>query len=103
MIVKKIQMVSRKAIDLRERGVHALRVETLPLLEEGDLVAEIADLWAAARDHDRVRDEVEMSFDQIASDDRETVQRSDSRLVDSLWTTSTEVLQESRPRVLTRT
>ena len=43
-----------------------------------------------------------MSFDQIASDDRETVQCSDSRSVERLRTARTKILQELGPSVLTR-
>ena len=48
MVVEKIHVASGKPLDLRKRGIHALGVEPLSPLEEGDLVAEIADVWAAA-------------------------------------------------------
>ena len=70
VIVEEVEMASRQAVDLGKGRVDRLRVEGTPALEERLLVAEVADVRAAARDDDRVRDEVEMTLDQIPADAR---------------------------------
>ena len=63
-------MTAGQAIDFRQRRVDRLRVEGSPAFEERLLVAEVADVRAAARYDDRVRDEIEPPLDQIAADRR---------------------------------
>ncbi len=78
MIVEEVQMTAGQAVDLGERVVDGLRVERLAALEERVLVAEVADVRAAARDDDRVGHEVEVALDQIAADGRHADQRARS-------------------------
>lgn len=49
-----VQVPSWQPVDLRERSVDALRVEAAAAFEEGLSVAEVADVGAAARNHDGV-------------------------------------------------
>ena len=79
VIVEEVQMPARQPIDLGERVVHALGVEGSAALEERVLVAEVAVLRAAARDDDRVRDEVRAAADQIAADRRHALERAAGR------------------------
>ena len=93
-------MPSRQSIDLQESLIDPLRVEAASALEERLLVAEIADVRAAARHDDGVRHEVKVALDQIAPDRREAVQRAHARPVESCLASSGEIGQELRPRVL---
>ena len=68
MIVQEVEVAPGEAVDLRERVVDVLGVELLAALEEGDLVAEVAHVRAAARDDDRVRHQVAVALDQVAAD-----------------------------------
>ena len=75
VVVEKIQVTPGQPRDLGERVVHALRVERSASGEERILVAEVAVLRAAARDDDRVGDEVAPAPDQIAPHWRQAVER----------------------------
>jgi hypothetical protein len=75
MIVEKVQVTAGQAIDLRERFVDGLRIEGPPALEERLLVAEVADMGAPARHHDRIRNEIERPLDQIPANRRKIRQR----------------------------
>ena len=68
-------MPSRQPVHFRERVVDPLRVERPAPLEERVLVAERAVMRAAARHHDRVRNEIARATDQIAPDRRQVFQR----------------------------
>ena len=67
VVVKKVEVAARQAVDLGERLVHALQVERLAAAEEGLLVAEVADVGAAAADHERVGHQVALALDQVAA------------------------------------
>jgi hypothetical protein len=75
VIIEEVQVAAGQPVDFRERVINELRVELFPALEEGDLVAEVADVRAAARYHDRVRDQVQVPLDQVAADWRQPGQR----------------------------
>src|SRR5438552_437257 len=74
MVIEKVQVASRKTFDLGQRVLDRLYVVLLPALEKGHLIAEVADVRTAARDDDRVGNEVLMPLDQIAADWRHTEQ-----------------------------
>ena len=76
-------MAAGQPLDLRERGIDRLRVEGLSAFEERFLVAEVADVRAAARDDDRVGHQVEAPLDQIAADRRQARQRPERRSIDA--------------------
>ena len=75
LIVEKVQVTAGQAIDLRERFVDRLCIEGPPALEERLLVAEVADVRAPARYHDRIRNEIELPLDQIPANRRKIRQR----------------------------
>ena len=100
VIVEKVEMPARQPLDLRERGVDGLRVERPAAFEERLLVAEVADVRAAARHDDRVRHQIETPLDQIAADRRQAGERASLRSIHALGMAAAEVGEESRPRVL---
>ena len=75
MIVQEVQMTSRQALDLGERGIDGLGIEGPPAFEERLLVTEVAHVRAAPRNHDRVRHQVQVPLDQVAPDGRKRRQR----------------------------
>ena len=76
VIVEKIQMPARQAIDLGERRHRRAACRTTaPAFEERVLVAERAVVRAAARHDDRVGHEVAMPLNQIAADRRHVLER----------------------------
>ena len=54
MIVKKIDVSSRQPLNFRQSRIHGLCVKGTAPLKERVLIAEIAGVRAAARDHERV-------------------------------------------------
>src|SRR6185369_6893332 len=101
VIVEKVEMPPRQAVDFRERVVHTLRVERSAALEEGDLVAEVAMLRASARDDDRVRHEVRAAADEVSPDWRYAVERpSRGRDIAGARPSGPVVVEESRERLL---
>src|SRR5262249_39649454 len=73
VIVEKVQMSARQAVDFGKRRVHSLRIEASPSLEKRVLVAEVTDVRASPRDHDGVGDQIQVSFDEITPNRRQTV------------------------------
>ncbi len=55
MVIQEIEMASGQQVDLGERLIDLLRIETLPPFEERNLVAEVASMRTSARHHYRVR------------------------------------------------
>ena len=102
VVVEEIHVPSGQAVDLGERGVDRLSVEGVSALEERLLVAEVADVRAAAGDDDRVGDQIELPFDEIATYRREIGEGPDLRAVDATRAAAPEVREKSRPRVFTR-
>ncbi len=100
VVVEEVQVPPGQPVDLGERGVHRLRVEGLPALEERVLIAEVAVVRAAARDHDRVRYQVPVPLDQVPPDRREADQRAVARDVARACLTAPEIIEEHRPGVL---
>src|SRR5207249_11380340 len=100
MVVQEVEVPPGQSIDLGERSIHLHRVELLASLEEGDFVAEVAHVWAAARDDDRVRHQVQMPLDQVAPDGRKRRERPLVRNVSEGWRSSPQVIEELRPGVL---
>ncbi len=100
VIVEEVEMASGQAVDLGQGSVHGSRVERPPALEEGLLVAEVADVRTPARHDDGVGDEVEAALDEIAANRREACQRADRRSIDALGMAAREVREEPRPGVL---
>src|SRR5437899_7801229 len=91
-----------QSIDLREGAIHLHRVEVLASLEEGDLVAEVAHMRAAARDDDRVGNQIQVPLYQVAANRRKRRQGSVARHVARQRPSSTYIVEELRPRVLAR-
>ena len=71
VVVEEVEVPPGQPLDLRERVLDRLHVEGAPSREEGVLVAEGAGVRAAARDHDRVGDEVELAPDEVAAHARQ--------------------------------
>ena len=74
MIVEKVEMAPRQALNLLERIVQTLRVKPASALKECILVAEVAMLRTAARDHDGVWNQVAIAPYQIAANGRNAFQ-----------------------------
>ncbi len=85
VIVEEIEVPAWQSIDLRQRSVDGLGVEGLSACEERFLVAEVADVRASPRHDDRIRHEIQVTLDQVASDRRQPFQRSDLGSIDSSW------------------
>ena len=68
VVVEEVDVPAGHPVDLRQRPVDRLRVERDPACVERVLVAEVAMVGAAARDHDRVRAEVATPVDEVAAD-----------------------------------
>ena len=81
VVVQEVQVAAGQAVDLGQRLVDRAGVERLAAGEEGLLVAEIAGVRAAARDHQRVGHQVERALDQVAADRRQALQRALGRSV----------------------
>src|SRR5205807_6025548 len=81
MIVEKIQMPSRQPRDFCQRVIDKLRIESASALEERVFVTEGAVVRAAARNDDRVRNQVGMSLNQITANRRDSFQSPHRRLV----------------------
>jgi hypothetical protein len=103
VVVQEVQMPAGQAVHLGQRIVHGLGVEGPAALEECFLVTEVAGVRTAAGDHDRVRHQVEMALDQVASDRRQAVQRARDGRVRRGRVACGEVREEPRPGVLART
>ncbi len=103
VVVEEIEMSSGQPVDLSQRVVHPLRVERPAALEERVLVAEVAVLRTAARDDDRVGDEVVAPPDQVAADGRHAIERAARRRdVAARGTARAKVREETRKRLFTR-
>jgi hypothetical protein len=103
VVVEEVEMPSGEPIDFGQRGIDALCVERSAALEEGVFVAEVTVLGAAARDDDRVGDQVAAPGDQIAANRRQLIERaSGGRLIDALRVTIAKILQEGGKRLLAR-
>src|SRR4051794_35781145 len=63
VVVEEVQVAARQPVDLGQGRVDRLGVEGLAALEERLLVAEVAHVGAAARDHDGVRYQVQVAGD----------------------------------------
>src|SRR4029077_7222419 len=100
VVVEKIEVASRKALDLRECALDWLDVVLFPAFEEGNFVAEVAYMRTAARDDDRVRDEIFVTLDQIAADRRRTKEGPLLREVARTWPTAPQISEELRPCVI---
>ncbi len=64
-------MTSGKSVDLSKRVVYYLGIKRFSAFEECIFITERAVMWATSCDHDRVGNEIEMSFDEISSDAQE--------------------------------
>jgi hypothetical protein len=101
VIVEKVEMATRQALDLGEGIVDALGVEGSAAVEERVLVAEIAVLRAAARHDDRIRHEIRTATNQIATDGRKAIERAaGGGDVASQRPARAEIFEELRERLL---
>src|SRR5215510_14494771 len=96
-------MASRQPLYFGQRGIDGLSVERSPALEECFLVTEIADVRAATRDHNRVRDEIQLPLDQVTPDRRKIDQCAYRGPIQPLRTARLPIVEKSRPCVLTGT
>src|SRR6185295_3747481 len=92
-----------QSIDFSKRSIDLLSIKPLSSFEERDLVAKVAGVRTSARHHDRVRHQIEMALDQVASDRRRSRQCSYRRTIYPQGAASLIIIQEDRPRVFTRT
>src|SRR5262245_44625088 len=67
MIIEEVQMFPWQAFDFCQGAVHFQRIKRFSAFEEGLLVTKVADMGATARHHNRVRHQIEIALDQIAS------------------------------------
>ena len=100
MVVEKVEVASGESVDFGESVVHGLRVEAATTLEEGFLVAEVADVRTAARDDDGIWDEVEAASDQIAAHGREPFEGAHGGIVARRGHAGGVVGEEAGPGVL---
>src|SRR5262249_3328745 len=68
--------------------------------EERLLVTEVAHVRTAARNDDRIRDEIEVTLDELAPDRRDACERSNLRSIDATRAAAPEIGGELRPRNL---
>src|SRR5689334_25439578 len=97
MIVEEIEMPPRQPRNLAERVVYLLRVERFAPFEEGLFIAEVADVRASARYHNRVGDEIVAALDQVTPDVWNALKCADGRGIDRRWVARPVVRQEGRP------
>src|SRR5689334_8822874 len=96
-------MLPGEALDLRQRVIDALRIERPPALEERILVTEVAVLRAAARDDERVGNQIAPPLDEIAPDRREAIERAArGRSIHGRRMAGTQVREEQGEGLLTR-
>src|SRR4029453_10351987 len=93
-------MAARQPLDFSEGVVNGLRIKRSTAIEEGLLVTKIADVRAAARNDDRVGNQIDASLDQIPSDGWQASQRSYLRAIDTPGPAAAEISEEARPRPL---
>src|SRR5438067_328804 len=103
MIVEKIQMPSRQPRNFCQRVIDKLGIKSASALEERVFVTEGAVVRAAARNDDRVRNQVGMSLNQIAANRRDSFQSSHRGFVTSTRRSRCKVTQKLRKRVFART
>src|SRR5689334_13694562 len=103
MIIQKVEMPARQSLDLRQRVVHVLYIERAAAFIKGFLIAEVTGMRTAARDDDRVGNEVEMPLDEIAADTRKTSQSAGRGAIETIRTPGAKIGQKRRPDVLART
>src|SRR5215510_14294343 len=81
MIVEKVQVPARQAVDFGKRCIDRLHIERASAFEKRLLIAKITDVRTPARDDNRVRDQIKVTFEQIATDGRHPGECACSRLV----------------------
>ena len=102
VVVEEVEVTAGEAVDLGERVVDRLHVERPAAAEERLLVAEVADVRAAAAHDQRVRHQVPLALDEVAAGRRQAGQRPLGRAVQRLGAAGAEVREERRPGVLAR-
>src|SRR5262249_31584413 len=100
MVVEKIQMASGQTFDFGERRIDRLRIKSASAFEERFLVAEVTDVRAPARHHDRVRNEIQSAMYQVAPYWRHASKRPRARSIHLQRTTRAKIVKKCRPRVL---
>src|SRR5580704_8148818 len=99
MIVQEVEVSAGETVDFRQSVVHRLRVESASTGEEGLLLAEIADMRATSRDHDGIRDQIEMPLDQIAADRLQADERANGGIVATSGRAAAVIAEEMGPGV----
>ncbi len=103
MTVQEVEVPAGETVDFSQSVVHRRCVESASSGKEGLLVTKVADVWATARDHDGIRDQVEMPLDEIAADRRQANQRAHGGIVTRSGRAGAVVAEEPGPGVLART
>jgi len=102
VVVEKVEVASRQAIDLGKGVIDLLGIEMPALPEEGPDIAKIAPVGTATRDNDRVGYKVEVTLEEVAAYARHAGKRPHLRPVRAFGLPAPEIPEESRPGVLTR-
>jgi hypothetical protein len=100
VIIQEVEMAARQAFDLFERIRDQLRVERFASAEEGVLVAEVAVVRAAARDHKRVRREIQAPLDQVAARLGQACEAAHRRAIHRPRMPRAKIREEARPGVI---
>src|SRR5690349_21445407 len=103
MIVQEVKMSAGQAQYFGQCVVNGLRVKRLAAPVKSLFVTKVAGMWAATRDNNRVRYQIQMPFDQTPPDRWNAEQRSDRRAIDLRGCSGTKILQEGGPDIFART
>src|SRR5260370_24706163 len=97
MIVEEVEMTSGQPLDLGQRILHPLRVESPASLKEGILVAEVTMLRTPAGYDDGIRHQIVGTPDEVAANWRNTLQcAAGQRGVNPFWLAGAKVFQGFR-------
>ena len=102
VVVEEVEVAAGEAVDLGESIVDRLHVERPAAAEERLLVAEVAEVRAAAAHDQRVRHQVPLALDEVAPRRRQAGEGPLGRAVQRLGPAGAEVAQERRPGVFAR-
>ncbi len=100
VVVQEVEVTTRQSLDLGQGVVERLQVERAAAREERLLVAEVAEVRAAARHDERVGHQVEPALDEVASRRRHALEGALVRPVDAARAAGAVVGQKSGPGVL---
>ena len=102
VVIEEVEVTPREAVDLGERVVDRLHVEGLAAAEERLLVAEVAEVRAAAAHDQGVGHEIPVALDEVAPRRRQPGERPFRGAVQRPGPAGAEVGEKRRPGVLAR-